>query len=93
VPAAPSGLTATAISRTRIDLAWTDSSDNETGFEVQRSRDGATWSLIAAPAANSVAYSDRTATPNKLFYYRVRAVNGSGASAWSNVASARTPKK
>jgi predicted phage tail protein len=32
-------------------------------------------------------------TPNKLFYYRVRAVNASGASGWSNVASARSPKK
>jgi acid phosphatase type 7 len=92
-PAAPSGLTATGVSRNRIDLGWTDNSNNETGFEVQRSKDAATWTLLASPGANSVAYSDTGLTPNKTFYYRVRAVNLSGSSAWSNTASARTPKK
>ena len=82
------------MSRNRIDLAWTDNSNNETGFEIQRSRDAATWALLASPGADSVAYSDTTGlTPNKLFYYRVRAVNASGGSGWSNTASARTPKK
>jgi acid phosphatase type 7 len=92
-PAAPSGLTATGASRNRIDLVWTDNSNNETAFEIQRSKDAATWTLLASPGANSVAYSDSGLTPNKLLYYRVRAVNLSGASAWSNTASARTPKK
>jgi len=86
-------LTATGVSRNRIDLAWTDNSNNETAFEIQRSKDAATWTLLASAGANSVAYSDSGLTPNKLLYYRVRAVNLSGASVWSNTASARTPKK
>ena len=94
VPAPPSALSATGISRSRIDLAWTDNSGNETGFEIQRSKDAVSWTAIASPAANAVAYSDTSGlTPNKLFYYRVRAVNASGSSAWSNTASARVPKK
>lgn len=94
VPAPPSGLSATPVSRGRIDLAWTDNSGNETGFQIERSKDAASWTQIAAPAANTVAYSDTSGlTPNKLFYYRVRAVNAAGSSAWSNTASARAPKK
>jgi titin len=87
-------LSATAISRNRIDLVWMDNSGNETGFEIQRSKNATSWSLIATPAVNSVGYTDTSGlTPNKLFYYRVRAVNASGPSPWSNTASARTPKK
>ncbi len=94
VPAAPSALTATAISRSRIDLAWTDNSSNETGFQIERSRAGGAFSLIATTAANATTYSDTTGlTPNKLFSYRVRAINAAGSSAFSNTASATTPKK
>jgi hypothetical protein len=94
LPAAPDSLMATGVSRNRIDLAWRDNSSNETGFQVERSRDAASWSQIATPAANATSFSDTSGlTPNKLFYYRVRAVNASGASGWSNVASARSPKK
>jgi len=35
-PTAPSGLTATAVSQTQIDLLWTDNSSNETGFKIFR---------------------------------------------------------
>ena len=94
VPAAPSGLSATAISRSRIDLAWTDNSSNETGFQIERSRAGGAFSLIATTAANATTYSDTSGlTPNKLFSYRVRAINAAGSSAYSNTASATTPKK
>src|SRR5439155_17551527 len=39
-PAAPSGLGATAASTTQIDLSWTDNSEGETGFKIERSDDG-----------------------------------------------------
>src|SRR6266550_431005 len=35
--AAPTNLTATAASSSRINLSWTDNSSNETGFKVERS--------------------------------------------------------
>src|SRR5687767_1135964 len=47
LPAAPSALTATAGSPTRIELAWTDNASNEEGFKVERSISGGTWSQIA----------------------------------------------
>ena len=36
VPAAPSNLTATAVSSTQINLAWQDNSNNEDGFKIER---------------------------------------------------------
>jgi hypothetical protein len=94
LPVAPSALTAVGAGRNRINLAWSDNSSNETAFEIQRSRDGATWSALATVGANSESYSDTAGlTPNRVFYYRVRAVNASGPSAYSNTASAKVPKK
>jgi predicted phage tail protein len=87
-------LTATAISRGRIDLAWQDNSGNETGFQIERSRSGGAFSLIATAGAGATTWSDTSGlTPNKTYSYRVRAVNAAGNSGYSNTASATTPKK
>ncbi len=87
IPSAPSGLTATALTASRVDLTWTDNASDELNFELERSTTGVGgWTLINSPAANATAYSD-TALPNSAdAWYRIRAVNASGASAWSNVA-------
>lgn len=47
LPATPTELTAVVFSNTENELTWTDNADNETGFEIQRSADGATWETIA----------------------------------------------
>ncbi len=36
MPAAPSNLTATAVSSSQINLAWNDNSNNEQGFRIER---------------------------------------------------------
>jgi subtilisin family serine protease len=92
-PTAPSGLTATAVSKSQINLAWTDNSDNEAGFKIERSTDGSNFSQIATVGANVTAYSNTGLARNKLYYYRVRAYNDGGDSAYSNVASAKTFSK
>jgi hypothetical protein len=45
--------------------------------------------IVATPNANS--YSDNSVVANTQYFYRVRAYNGVGNSAYSNVASVRTP--
>jgi predicted phage tail protein len=90
LPAAPSSLTATAKSRTRINLAWTDNAGNETGFKIERSRDQATWKQIATVGPNVTSFSSAGLKRNRHYYYRVRASNGTGDSPYSNIASART---
>ena len=89
-PAAPSALTATAISSSRIDLAWTDNATNEAGFKVERATDGVTFTQIAVLAANVKTYSNTLLSPGMTYTYRVRAYEGPNHSAYSNAAAATT---
>jgi hypothetical protein len=88
--AAPSNLIATAISGTRIDLTWTDNSNNEDGFKVERSLDGITFTQIATVGGNVTKYSDTTLTCATFYQYRVRAYNANGNSAYSNTVKRKT---
>ena len=92
-PAAPSNLIATAYSPTQINLAWTDNATNETGFTIQRSANSNFTGVttITLNAVDQVAYSNTGRAANTTYYYRVRAFNADGFSAWSNTASATTP--
>lgn len=91
-PAAPTGLTAAAISATRVDLAWTDNATDELGFRIERSPAGAgTWAQIGTAAADATSFSDTTASASTAYDYRVFAYNAGGGGAASNTASATTP--
>lgn len=89
-PAAPTSLTGTPISRKQINLAWTDNATNEIGFKIERSRNGTSFPQIATVGANVTAYSSFRLKRNTTYYYRVRAYNTAGDSAYSNTASATT---
>ncbi len=89
-PAAPSGLTATAVSRSRIDLAWTDNAFNEWGFRIERSRNATSWHQIASVGRDVTAYSSTGLRRATTYYFRVLAYNGAANSAYSNTASATT---
>lgn len=87
----PSGLTATPISTTQINLAWTDNSSNETGFHIERSYPTASaFSTIASVGAGVTSYSDTSVLEGRTYYYRVRAYNADGYSGYSNTDSALT---
>ncbi|HEX8253140.1 MAG TPA: fibronectin type III domain-containing protein, partial [Thermoanaerobaculia bacterium] len=90
-PNAPSGLTATAVSTTQINLAWTDGSANESGFRIERCTGASCTNFvqIAETAADAASYSDSTLAHSTLYRYRVLAYNTAGA-APSNVAEATT---
>jgi predicted phage tail protein len=89
-PAAPSNLRVTATTRTSISLAWNDNSNNETGFEIQYRLGGANWQTLVTVPANTTVYIDTGRLPNYTIFYRVRAVNAGGSSAWSNTVTGLT---
>lgn len=91
-PPAPTDLRVTAVTASRVDLAWTDNSNNEQGFKIERSFDGQTFSEIATVAPNTTTYSDTTVAPATLYFYRVYAFNNFGNSAPTNVVDATTPQ-
>lgn len=93
-PEPASGLTVTDLSKTELQLNWTDKPNpqyNETGYEIYRaSSAGGTYQLIAITAANAQTYTDNGLAANTSYYYIVRAVNNTAASASSNEASGKT---
>jgi fibronectin type 3 domain-containing protein len=84
VPAAPSNLTGTVISGNEVDITWTDNSNNETGFVIDRSTDGGnTYSQIATVGANVTIYHDTSLSPGQTVFYKVAATNAAGTSAFT----------
>lgn len=88
----PSGLTATPVSSSRIDLVWTSNSPDATGFRVERAKDAAFTIGFAAfnVAAAPTTFSDTGLTPQTTYYYRVFALRANETSTASNTASAAT---
>ena len=93
---APTGLTATAVGRDRIDLSWTAPTDDGgsaiTGYRIESSADGsAGWAdLVADTGSDATIYSHTGLMPNTTRHYRVSAINGEGASDPSGAANATT---
>ncbi|MBN2181846.1 MAG: fibronectin type III domain-containing protein [Sedimentisphaerales bacterium] len=89
-PAAPTGLTAIAVSSSQINLSWTDNSNNETGFGIEWSTDDVSFSWLADVGANVETYSDIGLEPSTTYYYRVYSYNSVYESGYSNMASGTT---
>lgn len=90
-PSAPTNLAANLASSNQINLNWSDSSPNETGFKLERSiGNGNSFVALATVGANVTTYQNLTLTELTSYYYRVYAYNGAGNSGYSNVVSATT---
>lgn len=75
-------------------LTWKDNSADETGFEIERKSVTSTegFSNIATVKANTTTFVDNAVSDKThQFVYRVRAINKTGASAYSNEARVVLP--
>ena len=89
-PAAPTNLTATAVSDDAVDLDWTDNANDETEFRIEvRQGTAGGFTDVGSVGANQRATVSGL-DPATLYQFRVRARNASGDSPYSNVASATT---
>jgi hypothetical protein len=90
-PTAPSGLTATAVSSSQINLSWSDNSDNESNFFVERcsGTNCSSFSDVATLGPNTTTYSSLGLSPSTDYTFRIRATNTAG-STQSNTASTTT---
>jgi chitodextrinase len=80
-PADPTGLSATALSSSSIELTWTDNSSDEDGFDIYRSlSSGSGYSELDTVGANVESYTDDGLDPDTTYYYRVYAYNSYGDS-------------
>jgi uncharacterized delta-60 repeat protein len=81
----PTNLAVQSFTTSQIVIAWTDNSSNETGFEIYRSLvNNTAYALIQITGANVTSFTNTGLTPSTNYYYKVRAVNSSGSSSFSN---------
>jgi hypothetical protein len=86
-PTAPGNLSAAAASATRVDLAWTGSTDNIAVTDYQIARDGVTIGTSV-----TTSYADTTAQPSTSYSYAVVARDAAlNVSPPSNTAAVTTP--
>jgi len=90
LPAAPTGLTATADSPFRINLSWTDQSWNESGFLLEVKEDGGRFTEFDSIASNQTSYQVNGLSPDTWYYFRIRAYNSYGKSDYSDSACLTT---
>jgi hypothetical protein len=92
IPATPTGLTATAVSSSQINLAWTDVSTGNTGQRIERrSPSGSgSYSTLTTVSATATTYSDTGLTASTSYEYRIVATNADYDSSPSTAANATT---
>ncbi len=93
-PSQVSGLAASAVSSSRVDLSWSAASDNVgvTGYEIERCQGAGCSSFAAVTTVAGLSWSDTGRSPGTSYSYRVRARDAAGnQGAYSGVATAVTP--
>ncbi len=90
-PNAPTGLTASSISSSEINLTWNDNSTNELGFIIEKkSGSSVSWTNYDTVSTNITKYQDNGLLSNTEYYYRIYSYNSVGRSSYSNEVNATT---
>jgi 6-phosphogluconolactonase (cycloisomerase 2 family) len=88
---APSSLIVTAISSSKISLAWTDNSDNETGFGIIRQIESSSdWITVTTTDEDVEGFVDSGLQPDTEYTYQIIATDGTCESSASDADSATT---
>jgi len=86
----PTGLAAVTQSASSIKITWADNESSETGYKIERSTGGGSFSEVGSVGANVTTFTDSNLTASTTYTYRVRAYNATLFSAYSSTASATT---
>jgi len=78
--AAPTNLQVANNTVTSLKLTWSDNSNNETGFMIEKKYEGGNWEPLATLTKN--VYIDENIELNALIYYRVSAFIGNYNTPW-----------
>jgi endonuclease/exonuclease/phosphatase family metal-dependent hydrolase len=88
----PTELTAKTDTYDKATLTWKDNTNNETGFEIERSTDGITFAKVGDAAVNITTFTNENLKDGVKYSYRLRTVTAEGKSKYSNVAEVTTVK-
>jgi hypothetical protein len=75
----------------QLRLSWSDNSDNEEGFEIQRMNPDTEFFVVAIVGTNATSYADQNLAAGSTYCYRVRAFSAEAISDYSNLGCATTP--
>ena len=93
-PLIPGTLSASTFSASSINLSWSAGGTNGatiTGYSIQKSTDGSTWSSITSNTGNTnTTYAATGLAASTQYYFKVAAVNVAGIGAYSNEPNATT---
>ena len=95
-PATPTGFRVQSVAAKRVTLIWTDASNNEDGFAIERcsaKRACNNFVEVARVGSNVTTYVDNSVSAATQYFYRMRAFNTGGSSNYTGVVSAKTPRK
>ena len=91
MPDAPTGLTATEVSGTQIDLAWQPPTDDGgtpiTGYQVQVSEDGSTFTDLSSTDENTLTYEQMGLDRGATYHYRVATINSVGTGDYASTSA------
>lgn len=76
-----------SVASAEVVLSWSDNSDNEEGFNIERSVDGGAFVEIGQTGPDVSTFIDAAVEPGVDYEYRVNAFNAFGVSGFTNVAS------
>ncbi|WP_419661177.1 hypothetical protein Dvar_15980 [Desulfosarcina variabilis str. Montpellier] len=92
-PSAPSDLEAETQDENTISLTWTDNSDDELGFKIERSKKNEdNYVQIATVSADRTSYESYNLSSDTTYYYRLRAYKEASDSDYSASATATTDR-
>jgi len=98
-PNAPSDLHTTTVLPRSVTLSWTDNSNDEDCFILQRDTDSAFTNPVEftvppeGGTGSAVKYTDTGVNHATQYYYRVKARNKAGDSNWTDVCAVKTPRE
>ncbi len=87
-PQAPTEFKTDTVALTDLTLTWQDESNNETGFEVLRSRsENGPYAKLVTTSPNTSLFDDSALAPLTTYYYLVRAIGSTGTSDFDSLST------
>ena len=89
-PSTPTNLKATSVTSNSVIISWTDNSNNEAGFHIERLNNSGTILKSDNVGANVTSYNDNGLSESTVYMYRLTAYNPGGSSGYSDILSVTT---
>lgn len=93
IPSAPTNLIVVSTTDSQVSLSWDDTSDNESGFEIEWSDDGFVNSINKTDPelpTNTITFTVSGLDSVTTYSFRIHAIDSAGVSEWSNVVTSKT---